>query len=74
MCQTEVYQKNVSILSKSYSNPFLYISYIDLTNNGNFGYNGKDKMIREIKKHKGTLIFINVDEYENNRQTEQKKH
>ena len=48
------------------------ISYIDLTNNGNFGYNGSKKMIKEIDKYNGSIFFINMDEYKNNVQTDKK--
>ena len=29
-------------------------------------------MIKEIQKHKNALVFINMDEYKNNRQTDKK--
>ena len=40
------------------------ITYFDLLNYGNHGYNGTDKMINRIKKmDKDTLFIINEDEY-----------
>lgn len=47
------------------------ISYIDLTNNGNFGYHGSSKMIEEVKKYPNSYIFINMNEY-HKVQTDQK--
>ena len=46
------------------------ISYIDLTNNGNYGYKGSDKIIRDIKKNKDALYFVLEDELGDNYQSD----
>lgn len=38
------------------------ISYIDLINAGNFGYNGSDKLLKEIKKRKNSIFLVDKSE------------
>ncbi len=38
------------------------ISYIDLINAGNFGYNGSDKLLKEIKKRKDAIFLVDKGE------------
>lgn len=38
------------------------ISYIDLINAGNFGYNGSDKLLKEIKKKKDAIFLVDKGE------------
>ena len=38
------------------------ISYIDLINAGNFGYNGSDKLLKEIKKRKSSIFLVDKSE------------
>ena len=38
------------------------ITYLDLTNNGNYGYNGSDKIIKDIKKRKYDIFFVFEEE------------
>lgn len=38
------------------------ISYIDLINAGNFGYNGSDKLLKEIKKRKDSIFLVDKGE------------
>ena len=38
------------------------ISYIDLINAGNFGYNGSDKLLKEIKKRKNSIFLVDKRE------------
>ena len=38
------------------------ISYIDLINAGNFGYNGSDKLLKEIKKRKNYIFLVDKSE------------
>lgn len=46
------------------------ISYFDLINKGNWGYNGNKKMLDALKKKKNdTLIFVNPDELKKVTQT-----
>ena len=40
------------------------IGYIDLINNGNWGYNGSKKMLRKIKKYKNKDVVFIVNKYE----------
>ncbi len=47
------------------------ISYLDLINEGNWGYQGSRKLINEIKKQKNTLFIIDKEELENH-QTDKK--
>ena len=34
------------------------ITYLDLTNNGNYGYHGSEKIIRDIQKRKDAIFFV----------------
>ena len=48
------------------------IGYLDLVNEGNWGYNGKDKMIKEVDKvKKNTTFFVTKLENKNTSQTDQ---
>lgn len=38
------------------------ISYIDLINAGNFGYNGSDKLLKEIEKRKNSIFLVDKSE------------
>ena len=38
------------------------ISYIDLINAGNFGYNGSDKLLKKIKKKKDAIFLVDKGE------------
>ena len=40
------------------------LTYYDLLNYGNHGYNGTDKLINMIKDEKDKYILINMDDYE----------
>ena len=42
------------------------ITYYDLLNYGNHGYNGTDKLIKMIKKEEKPIFIINIKEYEDN--------
>lgn len=44
------------------------IGYIDLINQGNWGYNGSKKLVTQLKKYKETHFLINRDDYKNNSQ------
>ena len=44
------------------------IGYIDLINQGNWGYNGSKKLVTQLKKYKETYFLINRDDYKNNSQ------
>lgn len=47
------------------------ISYIDLINSGNWGYNGSDKLLEYVKKSKNSVIFLDNNEIGTNKQTDQ---
>jgi hypothetical protein len=38
------------------------ITYLDLTNNGNYGYHGSEKIIKDIQKHKDAIFFVFEEE------------
>lgn len=44
------------------------IGYIDLINQGNWGYDGSKKLVTQLKKYKETYFLINRDDYKNNSQ------
>ena len=44
----------------------LDITYYDLLNYGNHGYDGTNKLINKIKKEKKPIFLINMSEYEDN--------
>lgn len=46
------------------------ISYIDLINTGNFGYNGSDKLLREIKKRDTAIFLVDRNELSLVKQTD----
>ena len=46
------------------------ITYLDLINNGNYGYNGSEKIIRDIKKRRNATYFIFEQELEDYCQTD----
>lgn len=48
----------------------LEIGYLDLTNMGNWGYNGSNKLLKEVKKYKNTYFFINKNELNKKYQTD----
>ncbi len=48
------------------------ISYIDLINVGNWGYNGSDKLLKEIKKKKDAIFIVDKDELSLVKQTDKK--
>ena len=41
------------------------ITYLDLTNNGNYGYQGSEKIIKDIKKHHDAIFFVFEEELGN---------
>ena len=46
------------------------ISYIDLINTGNFGYDGSNKLLREIKKKKNAIFLVDRSELSLVKQTD----
>lgn len=48
------------------------IDYLDLINDGNWGYNGNNKLLNTIKKNKNAVFFVDIEEYGPSRQTNQK--
>lgn len=46
------------------------ISYIDLINTGNFGYDGSSKLLREIKKRKDAIFLVDRSELSLIKQTD----
>lgn len=48
------------------------ISYIDLINVGNWGYNGSDKLLRQIKKKKNAIFLVNESELSILKQTDKR--
>lgn len=48
------------------------ISYIDLINSGNWGYNGSLKLLNYIKSCDNVVFFLDVDEVGDGKQTDQK--
>ena len=44
------------------------IEYIDLINQGNWGYKGSNKLIKYLQKYKDTYFIINSDDYKNSSQ------
>ena len=46
------------------------ISYIDLINMGNFGYDGSNKLLREIKKREDAIFLVDKAELSPIRQTD----
>ena len=46
------------------------ITYLDLTNNGNYGYKGSKKIIRDIKKNKDAIFFVFEEELGENCQSD----
>ncbi len=38
------------------------MTYLDLTNNGNYGYHGSEKIIKDVKKRKDAIFFIFEEE------------
>ncbi len=48
------------------------LNYLDLINTGNWGYNGSEKLLNEIKKNKDALYLVNDDEVKSNNQTDKK--
>lgn len=46
------------------------ISYIDLINVGNWGYNGSDKLLKEIKKKKDAIFLVDKSELSPIKQTD----
>ena len=49
----------------------LDITYFDLPNYGNYGYNGVDKLIRRIKKVKNSYFVIDISAYDSTSPTQQ---
>ena len=47
------------------------ISYIDLINKGNWGYNGSKKLLNYIKKNSDAVFFVDESELGTNKQTDQ---
>lgn len=47
------------------------ISYIDLINSGNWGYNGSEKLLSYVKEHSDAIIFLDESEIGTNKQTDQ---
>ena len=48
------------------------IEYLDLINMGNWGYNGSEKLLKEIKKNKDALFLVNKNELKPLFQTDRK--
>ena len=49
------------------------INYLDLINTGNFGYNGSNKLLNDVKKlDKDYVFFVSKDELGRGKQTDQK--
>ena len=48
----------------------MQISYIDLINTGNFGYDGSNKLLREIKKKKNAIFLVDRSELSLVKQTD----
>ena len=46
------------------------IDYLDLINTGNWGYNGSEKLLKEIKKNKNALFLVNKNEMKDIYQTD----
>ncbi len=38
------------------------MSYLDMTNNGNYGYHGSEKIIKDIKKRQDAIFFVFEEE------------
>ena len=47
-------------------------TYLDLINQGNWGYNGENKHLKEIKKNKDKIFFVNKNELKSNKQSMKK--
>ena len=47
------------------------ISYIDLINSGNWGYNGSEKLLKYVMNSKNSVIFLDNKEIGTNKQTDQ---
>ena len=45
------------------------ITWLDLVNDGNWGYNGEEKMMKEVKKRKNAIYFIDRSELHEKCQT-----
>ena len=47
------------------------ITYLDLVNYGNWGYNGSDKILKEVKKNKNAIYILETSELKRKSQTDQ---
>lgn len=48
------------------------ITYLDMFNKGNFGYNGSEKMLNRVKNSKNTLFFVDSHELLRGNQSDKK--
>ena len=48
------------------------ITYLDLINSGNWGYNGSDKLYNELKKKKDAIFFVDESELSPIKQTDKR--